>query len=81
MITEEELQNIELRCTLAQPGPWKAYIEGRDHESGDDFIMTGQEDIYLTGATDADHDFIANAKQDIPNLIAEIRRLKRYESR
>lgn len=81
MITDEELNEIGDRCAKAQPGPWKAYIEGRDHESGDDFIMTGEgkvrgEDIQLLGATQADYDFIANAKQDIPKLINEIRRLK-----
>ncbi len=81
MITEEELIQIEQRANLAQAGPWKAYIEGRDHESGSDFIMTGTEgsrgeDIEMTGATDFDYDFIANARQDIPRLIAEIRELK-----
>ncbi|MFM9989669.1 hypothetical protein [Flavobacterium sp.] len=43
--------------------------------------MTGESvergnNIELFGATESDYDFIANAKQDIPNLIAEIRRLK-----
>jgi hypothetical protein len=81
MITDEELKQIELRCSNAQQGPWKAFIEGRDHESGSDFIMTGVddqrgEDIEMIGATDADYDFIANAKQDIPRLIEEVRRLK-----
>jgi hypothetical protein len=32
-------------------------------------------DIELTGATIADYDFISNARQDIPRLIAEIRGL------
>ena len=82
MITEEELKQIELRYLQAQNGPWKAYIEGRDHESGSNFIMTGEgknrgEDIELLGATQADYDFIANARQDIPKLLDEIRRLKK----
>ncbi|HEV7737003.1 MAG TPA: hypothetical protein VGO47_06470 [Chlamydiales bacterium] len=82
MITDEELKQIETRCLQAQPGPWRAYIEGRDHESANDFIMTGQgdnrgEDIEMIGATDADFDFIANAKQDIPKLVEEIRRLRK----
>jgi len=38
--------------------------------------MTGREDIYLTGATMDDQDFIASAYQDIPKLLAEIERLK-----
>lgn len=82
MITEQELNEIELRANQAQQGPWKAYIENRDHESGSSFIMTGiegdgsrGEDIELLGATDADYDFIAHARQDIPRLIQEIRQL------
>ena len=82
MITEQELNEIELRTNLAQQGPWKAYIENRDHESGSSFIMTRSdddnsrgEDIYLDGATNADYDFIAHARQDIPRLIQEIRKL------
>jgi hypothetical protein len=81
MITEAELKIIEERTAKAQAGPWKAYIEGRDHESGSDFIMTGEgtergEDIEMIGATQADFDFVANARQDIPRLIKEIRELK-----
>jgi hypothetical protein len=41
MITEDQLRRIEERAAKAQAGPWKAYIEGRNHESGSNFIMTG----------------------------------------
>jgi len=80
MLNEDELNKIELRCSKAQKGPWKAFIEGRDHESGSNFIMTGEgdergDDIEMLGATVADYDFIANARQDVPKLIEEIRRL------
>ncbi|KQT22079.1 hypothetical protein ASG31_01695 [Chryseobacterium sp. Leaf404] len=82
MMTEEELKEIEQREQKTQIGPWKAYIEGRDHESGSDFIMTGSQengvgDIELFGATENDYDFIAKAKQDIPRLINEIRELQK----
>lgn len=81
MITEEELNEIEQRANKAQKSPWKAFIEGRDHESGSDFIMTGfgsenENDIELYGAKKDDYDFIANARQDIPKLINEIRELR-----
>ena len=87
-MTDSEIKEIEDRCKLATPGPWKSIVEGRDIESADSFIMTGISDgediwsskrgadIYLTGATTADQDFIAYARQDIPKLIAEIKRLK-----
>ncbi len=78
MITEEELSQIEKRLNASQPGPWKAYIENRDHESGDSFIKTGTgEDLYIEGATDADLDFIANSRQDILKLINELKHLKK----
>ncbi len=82
MLTEKELIEIENRLKKAQSGEWKAYIEGRNHESGSNFIMTGLgdnrgNDIELIGATIEDYDFIANAKQDIPKLINEIRELKK----
>jgi hypothetical protein len=87
-MTDQELKEIESRCNAASPGPWKSFVEGRDHESGDSFIMTGianaeniwsnnrGTDIYLTGATKADQDFIASARQDIPRLLDEIAKLK-----
>lgn len=79
-LSEEELAAIQARCLAASPAPWKSCIEGRDHTSGSNFIMTGEgeargEDIELSGATLADQDFIAHARQDIPRLLAEIERL------
>jgi len=80
-LTNEEVAAIRARCAAATPGPWRAYIEGRDHTSGSSFIMTGEgevrgDDIELSGATLADQDFIAHARQDIPRLLAEIQRLQ-----
>jgi hypothetical protein len=80
-ITDKELNEIRLRCNVATPSPWVSYVEGRDHTSGSNFIMTGEgenrgEDIELTGATIADQDFIAHARKDIVQLINEIERLK-----
>ncbi len=71
-----DMEAIRQRCDRATPGPWKSYVEGRDHDSGSSFIMTSREDIELLGASVADQDFIAHARQDIPQLLAEIERLK-----
>lgn len=91
MITDEELDRIEARAAAATTGPWTSFVEGRDHESGDDFIRTGGDadrspDLYVRvafgerpGVTPAgpdDLDFIAAARQDVPRLVAEIRRLR-----
>jgi hypothetical protein len=80
-LEEIELEAIRRRCENATPGPWRSFVEGRDHTSGSSFIMTGIDenrgnDIELSGATTADQDFIAHARQDIPLLLAEIARLK-----
>jgi hypothetical protein len=76
ILSEEEIEEIKTRFVCATAGPWKSFIEGREEMSGSDFIMTGGEDIYLSGATKADQDFIAHARQDIPRLVAEVERLK-----
>ena len=75
-LTESYLREVELRAGAATPGPWTSMIEGRDHTSGSSFIRTSSEDIELDGATVADQDFIAHARQDVPMLVAEIRRLR-----
>jgi hypothetical protein len=80
ILSDEDLDTIRRRCDSATAGPWKSFIEGRDHLSGDSFIQTGdteRSDIYLSGATDADQDFVAHARLDIPRLLREIARLKR----
>ncbi len=74
-VSVEILDEIERRCVAATPGPWKSFIEARDHMVGSDFIQTAGEDIYLTGATLADQEFIAHARQDLPMLIDEVRTL------
>lgn len=80
-LTNEDLALIEKRLERATLGPWKSMVEGRDHTSGSSFIMTGLEDrrgpdFELIGASNDDLDFIASARQDVPRLIAEIRRLR-----
>ena len=84
-VTEEMLRAIEERCKAASPGPWKAFVEGRDHFGGDDMIRIGglddsEPDMYVSRdrkpASEADLDFIASARQDLPMLVAEVRRLR-----
>jgi hypothetical protein len=75
-ITADLLREIQARVDRATAGPWKSFVEGRDHVAGSDFIQTAGEDIELGGATVEDQDFIASARQDIPLLLAEIYRLR-----
>jgi hypothetical protein len=87
-MTNQELEEIKSRCEATSIAPWVASVEGRDHElGGSSFIMTGipkgeyiwqekrGEDLEIIGATNADLDFIAHARQDIPRLLEEIERL------
>lgn len=80
MLTDKELNDISERCNKATIGPWKSFIEGRDHESGSNFIQTPDGDIELIGGTRYDQDFIALSRTDIPKLIDEIKRLKGIRS-
>jgi hypothetical protein len=76
-MSDEELDLIEARIRAATAGPWASFVEGRDHTSGSSFIRTPASDIELSGATASDQDFIAHARDDVPNLLREVRRLRR----
>ena len=76
-MSQEALEEIHRRSETATEGPWASFVEGRDHQSGSSFIRTSGEDIELSGATVADQDFIAHARQDVPRLLEEIERLRR----
>lgn len=76
MLGESELLVIRKRAENATQGPWKAFVEGRDMDCGSSFIRTQGNDIEMIGATIADYDFIANARQDIILLLDEIERLR-----
>lgn len=80
-IINSRIQEIKKRLSQATQGEWVSYIEGRDHTSGCSFIKTGVggvrgPDIELTGATIADQDFIAHARQDLEFLIEIIEKQK-----
>ncbi len=80
MLSDSYLEEVKRRYKATTKGPWISIIEGRDQDSGDSFIMVDAdgdyEAIYLLGATTEDQDFMANARQDIPNLLDEIYNLK-----
>jgi hypothetical protein len=69
--------------------PWHAWLEGRDGTGGASFIAVdkpdGQDDIYVeihsdekivspSARLDAFLDFVAHASEDVPKLLAEVRR-------
>ena len=88
-LTDIELDEIEMRCSQATPALWTSYWEGRDHLSAASFIMLHREgqqcDLYLTldctlnseAMRRSDQDFIAHAREDLPRLLEEVRRLRK----
>ncbi|GIH17079.1 hypothetical protein [Rugosimonospora africana] len=90
-MTDDELDEIERRAMLATPGPWEARLETRWGTGGAsciDLNPGGDEDAELyfiydpiprvspNADLDADLDFVAHARTDVPHLVAEIRRLR-----
>jgi hypothetical protein len=92
---EDFLAELERLEKAATPGPWVSSIEGRDHTSGDNTILTADDprqldpDVYASirvaggdwhPVAISDQDFIAAARNAVPHLIAEVRRLRRNQS-
>jgi hypothetical protein len=87
---EERLAEIAKRADATPSGPWKSWIEGRDHVAGDSFIQTAGDgpDIYTHASFSSDvdvderlrtydavQDFVAAVRQDVPWLIERVRAL------
>jgi hypothetical protein len=91
LLSSDDLDAVERRCLAATPPPWWAWVEGRDGVAGDSFIGRGLDgarhsDLYLSTypgevVSAADYDFIAHARQDVPLLLAEVRRLREQHRR
>ena len=79
-ITDADLDLIESRANAAAPGPWRregaeilndAALRPNVDEAGDGIWIYDE-----GGHAEADAEFIAHARQDVPRLIAEIKRLR-----
>lgn len=84
-LSDDLLKRLRSLSDAASPAPWTAMIEGRDHLSGDSFIMVGSTgdanpDIYVSRdsspASAADLDLIAEARTYLPRLLDELDRLR-----
>ena len=86
-LSDDVLAELEGISRRGAPPPWRSMVEGRDHTSGDSFIMVGVgdqrgEDIYVLRdggrpAQEPELDLIVAARNHLPELVAEIRRLRR----
>jgi len=73
---ERDLAEIEERANAATPGPWEWYPADREIWSGPTEIVKSYDDAWQIVIDDEDADFIAHSRQDVPELIAEVRRLR-----
>lgn len=81
-LTEADLAAIEAREQAATPGPWWVFTDLESElypimaRIGEEQVAIGH--VYLED-WDQDHrvaQFIAHARQDVPALLAEVRRLR-----
>lgn len=82
-LSEEELDRMEGRVAAASIGPWLSNGVDEELETKISVIELGVcnelgtfASIELVGATEADHEFIVNARQDVPRLLNEVRCLR-----
>jgi len=73
--SELDLEAIEERCNEATPGPWTVNEDGGLMASkGYELIGSDGDAVWMMSHDDAV--FIAHAREDIPALIREVRRLR-----
>jgi len=79
-LTEQQLDDIEARKDAATPGPWMrkaelaSHIVYIDNAAPDDGTLSPLWNAEW--ATEADGEFTAHARTDVPALLAEVRRLR-----
>lgn len=72
-MTEDDLKAIEARTEAATPGPWEQDLGSVKSPHA----VRGVLPAYVCGiASDQDATFIAAARTDVPDLVAEVRRLR-----
>jgi hypothetical protein len=82
-MTDEELEAIQKRADAATPGPWSAFTDPARRADQSLIVAPPPEYGLIHVQTHKDfaslnHDatFIAHAREDIPKLLAEVRRLR-----
>jgi hypothetical protein len=79
-VTDEELAAIEARAAKATPGPWEWNDNdpprGPDRFNVDLSVGESDQHIYVDAPRIEDIEFVEHARQDVPTLVAEVRRLR-----
>jgi len=81
-IKTDKINLINYQLEKLKKTKWKAFIEGSNFTSGSSFIMVNTElsrekDIEILGANDDEINFIANSKENIRFLLAEVKKLQK----
>ena len=71
-----DLEAIKARCEAATEGPWEFADVAREVwvSGGNIDVVSGEDGAYIS---DADGEFIAHAREDVPALVAEVERLQK----
>jgi hypothetical protein len=77
-LSEFELSQLERLDAFATAAPWRAMLEGRDHESGSDFIQTAAQDLYPLRASSADLDLIAAMRCWLAAILRDVWSYRRF---
>ena len=88
-MTPERLAEIRARCEAASPGPWFAMFIAGAGGGGADVSANDEQGTYHVAEcsriveadgtlpqTKANRDFVCEARRDIPDLLAEVDRLR-----
>ena len=86
MLNNERLNEIEARANAATKGPWKPHLvdgtlvvgNGGGFVAATSNSTKGGSYYWDWEQMEANATFIARARQDVPNLIAEVRRLREW---
>lgn len=76
-MTDLDLDAIQARVEAATPGPW-VHEDPGFHANR---ITSERGDIAYTIVEEADGQFIIHAREDVPRMVAEIRRLRKIIER
>lgn len=80
-LTQAELNEIKERAEKAVSGPWSVDVQTESCDQYGEIYEIVQSDVFLAPVvaesnSEADAEFIAHAREDIPKLVAEVERLK-----
>jgi hypothetical protein len=76
-LTSEELEAIRQRAEAATQGNWRATLDDPYERTYVLGAFNGIVTVVADIKGDADAEFIANARQDVPKLLAEVDRLRK----